>query len=474
MSYNFSGKLLASSVQFVSNIALSRVLGANDFGIFNISNIFNNMLGQFNEFGVNTALIQKNQLSDKDISTAILLKALISITLTILTYALAPIAAAYFNNTAITNVIRVTSINFTISIFFFVPNLLLVRVLAFKTLVKINTFATVATSAFTVILAYCGYGYWSLVYSVVINSILNVILFNVGKFHMLRLGFDADTARHIIRFGGSVLLTKLVVQAIFSSDNFIIGHVEGSEQLGYYATAFNWGAIFCGIASTVISGVAFPTFSSVRNDTALLRQGYLKIIGCSALLGAVIYISLFVAARDFLIGILGAGSNKWLPSLACLRIFCIYGLFRIILEPIGGICLVLGKPSVLFKANLLAVCLQLLLLYPVLKLFSMEGVAVLVTVSYISQYLVYSRSVLPQINITSMDVLGSVAPIIALLPFTLLVLLEHFIPYNPIAMVLKVAFTATGCLLVHSVLTRWHYIKEIRAVLSKAENKTYS
>jgi len=467
MSYSLIGKLSASTVQFVTNIILSRILGASDFGIFNISNIFNNMLGQFNEFGINTALVQKAKLNDKDISTALVLKALISISLTVITYNLAPFAARYFNNAAITDVIRVTSINFTLSIFFFVPNVLLVRSLNFKTIAKINTYATIVTSIFTIILANYGYGYWSLVYSVIINSILNIILFNIGKFDIIDLGFDRNTANHIIKFGGSVLLTKVIVQTIFSSDNFIIGHIEGTERLGYYSMAFNWGAIFCGLVYTVVSGVIFPTFSKLQNDMQLLRQGYLKIIGFSALLGSVIYITLFVVARDFVIGVLGSGTNKWAESITCLRIFCVYGALRIVLEPIGGICLVIGQPSILLKANLLAVIIQITFLYPVLKLYSLEGVAILVTLSYLSQYIVYSWYVLPKVNITNKDIIRCVLPVIALLPFTLLVLSDGYVNYNPYLMILKAFLSVTGCFVVHSILTNWRYVKEIHSIIYK-------
>jgi O-antigen/teichoic acid export membrane protein len=58
---------------------------------------------------------------------------------------------------------------------------------------------------------------------------------------------DRNIAREMVSFGGYLFISGLFTFLIFNLDNFIIGVVKGSKDLGYYAIAYNWSAVICGI-----------------------------------------------------------------------------------------------------------------------------------------------------------------------------------------------------------------------------------
>src|SRR6266568_6907095 len=121
ISYNIVGKFFSSIVQFLGNVIITRLLLASDFGIYSFATIINNLLLSFNDFGVNSALIRKNDVNKHELATALCIKAALGTLIALIAYAVAPLSIHFMDNSAIVNVIRVSSINFILSAFWLVP-----------------------------------------------------------------------------------------------------------------------------------------------------------------------------------------------------------------------------------------------------------------------------------------------------------------------------------------------------------------
>lgn len=467
ISYNLVGKIITSIVQFAGNIFITRLLVASDFGIYSFASIINNLLLSFNDFGINPALIQKKNINEKELNTGLIIKICLGCVIAILAIVLAPLAANFIDDKAIVNVIRVCSINFIMSAFWLVPSVLLVRDGQFVVINKISVYSTILSTVCSVLLAYNGYGYWSLVLPTLINTLIIVVLYNIYKPFKFKFSYDPVFALYIFKFGSSVFLSKVIIQVLISSDNFIVGYIAGSAQLGYYALAFNWSSMLCGIAYTSIQSVIFPTFSKYQDDLNFIKQGYIKLIKYSALLGALSYVTLFVISRDLLVGILGSGSDKWIESLPCLRIFCFYGFIRMILEPFVSICMAIGKPDIVLKANLTAIIFQTLLLYPAVSMYGLEGAAIVVTIAILIQYAIYSSIVFKTLKITIIEIYKTVHPAILLVPVTLITYSDTLWSYSLINMILKIVITLVLCIYIHGKITRWELEKELYGMINK-------
>ncbi|MDK9705917.1 MAG: oligosaccharide flippase family protein [Desulforhopalus sp.] len=466
ISYNFIGKTVGSIVQAFGNIVLTRLLTASDFGIFSFANIISNLLLSFNDFGVNSALIQKKTLNNKELSTALFIKLGLGLLISGTAFFLAPFSVFLMNNEAIINVIKISSISFIISAFWLLPNVLLVRNVEFKTINKINTISTIITTVITVILAFCGFGYWSLVLATIINNILNIILYNFAKPIPIIFTFEKNFASYIYSFGGSVFFSKVLIQVLVSSDNFVVGYVLGSASLGFYSLAFNWSSILCGLAYSTIQTVVFPLFSRINNDIVLIRQGYLKVLKYCAFIGAVAYVTLFVISRDFIVVILGSGTEKWIESLSVLRIFCLYGLLRMIQEGFVTTCMAMGKPNIVLRANIAAVILQIALIYPAINLYGLKGVAISVTLACLVQYCVYLNTILKDLILSFKNLIMTLLPVIAVLPIISIIYFDKFLNVSIFTFFSKLFISPLLCILVHGIATKWELEREIYLIIS--------
>jgi O-antigen/teichoic acid export membrane protein len=461
VSYNTAGRATTLAVLSISNIILMRTLSADDYGVFGFANIFVNFMWMFNDFGVNTVLVQRSSLEQGDMHVAFSIKFVIGLLTTCIVLMMAPLTKLFLNNAEVADVIRVLSVNFILAIFCFIPQVLLTRKLDYKKLTLVSVVSTTLGAVVSILMAKGGYSYWSLVGSAITISVVNLVMYNMAEPFRIRFRYKHEVGKELMVFGGSVFLARVVVYFLFNSDNFTIGSVKGTADLGYYATAFNWGALVCTLASSIVLSVLFPTFSQIKNDKGRLRSGYLRVIEYIALIGIVSNMVLFVVARDFLIGVLGSGTEKWMQSLSCLRIFCLYGVIRILLEPIGSVCLAIGRPGTMLKANLVAVCVQIAFVYPVLKTFGIEGVAVLITVAYGLQYFIYISETYNEIGLTTSDVLKRILPSVVLLPLASLAILDHFHQYTMLWLITKIAFTLGSCMILHGIITKWRLEKEI-------------
>jgi O-antigen/teichoic acid export membrane protein len=247
-----------------------------------------------------------------------------------------------------------------------------------------------------------------------------------------------------------MLLPGVIVFFIFNTDNFVLGAIKGAEQLGYYAIAFTWGSMICVLLSGSLHKVLFPTFSKLQHDRTAMKKAYLTSLHYIAFLAVPANLLLALEARGFLLWILGQGSDRWLPALLTFQILCVYGIFRALLEPTSNVILGLGKPQLFLRAIMLVALLQLSLLYPAITFFGMEGVAVTVTIAYLSQYSIYIPIMNRELNVTASELFGEICSTVAAAAVMSIVILAMKL-FTVFSLTTTVVETGLGFLLYLSV-----------------------
>lgn len=467
VGYNSVAKVITLVFQAIANIILTRTLTAGDYGIVGFAAIFTAFLGQFSDLGIGSALIHRSQMDDTTLYTGFTLKFFLGIGICITAWIVAPLATFLFDNTAVVDVIRILSLSFFINSFMFLPNILLTKELNYKKISFYSTLTMLFQSSVAIVLALKGFKFWSIVIANVSASLFTVVVINILKPVKFRFSFDRKIADQLINYGGNIFITGFIVFIIFNIDNFMIGSVAGANQLGYYALAFNWGSMMCTLLSSTIISVMFPTLSKMQRDKERIKSAYLRILEYMSFIGILANMTLFVIAKDFLVHILGHGTDKWLPALVALRILCVYGIFRMLLEPIGSVIMVLGKTEKLRNVNLIVAAIELTLMYPVLTRFNIEGVAVLVTCAYVSQFALYYPFLKNKLNIKWFELVNSVkSPIIAIVVLVgLFFIFEINWRSSVVIMSAKIALCATTYILLHGVVSKWKIQKEMCGML---------
>lgn len=466
IGYNSIAKIVQLVFSAIASIILTRTLVPSDYGIIGFAGILISFLSQFGDFGLTNAAIQKKDLSQVDLYTALTIKLFLSLIIFVVAFFCAPLMVKFFDNQAIVPVVRVLASIFVLNSIYFLPNLVLTRDLNYRKISYANMISAFVNSAVAVALALLGFKYWSLVIASISMTASLCLMINIYHPLRFRLAYDHGVAKKLMNFGGNLFLSGFTVFVTFNADNFLIGAVSGATELGYYSVAFTWGTMACTIISLMVVNVLFPTFSKIQEDRERLKSYYLKVLQYVSFGGVLINMTLLVVSRDWLVLVLGSNTEKWLPALYALRIICIYGVFRLLLEPVGPVMMAIGRTNVLRKATLLVAVIELGGLYPVLNNFGIVGVALLVTIAYVSQYALYIRSLRKELQIGFRELARCVAPaVLAAIPFAGIFLAGETIFDISIVVFIGKLIACTGLYLIfYGLVNRWTLYRDIRSL----------
>ena len=393
-------------LQLGANVVLARSLSSVDYGIVGYAQILISFLSLVSEFGLNSAAIQRQQLSAAALHTGFTLRMLLGLCAFGLALVVAPWCARGLGEPAVADVVSLLAVGFLINGLAFVPSVLALRALDYTRYSAAQVAGSLVNAGVTVWMALSGYAYWSIVVANVAAIAASALLLNVLIRQPPRLRLERESARHYARFGGQLMTSGVLTFIIMNLDNLVIGSLLGSATLGYYALAFGWGTKVCEMLGSVVNSVLFPTFAKIQSDLPRLRAAYLRSLELVAFMAVAGYVTLYGCSADFVTHILGAGTDKWLPALTVLRILCLYGLIRAVLEPVGSVVMAIGGIPVLVRANLLAAVVKVALIYPALLAWGIEGVAVAVTLSYAAQYAVFLPALRRHLDLRARDFLA--------------------------------------------------------------------
>ncbi|WP_442940234.1 oligosaccharide flippase family protein [Nocardioides sp. B-3] len=79
-------------------------------------------------------------------------------------------------------------------------------------------------------------------------------------------GFDRAVARRLLRFGAPLAIGLGIESVLLFSDSFVVGHLLGTESLGFYLLAFNISSWVPGIIGTAVRYVSIPAFSRLAEE----------------------------------------------------------------------------------------------------------------------------------------------------------------------------------------------------------------
>ena len=468
VAYTGVARIVALVFQAMANIILSRELSSSDYGLVGFANIFVSFFYLFGDLGLNSAAVQRKQLDDTALYTGFTMKFSIGFLIYLIAFAISGLAVFIFDNPAVVGVIKLLGLNFIINCFGFIPTTMLKRDLDYKKIATATVCQTIVNSSLAIILALAGFKYWSIVFANLFATTAMIVALNFLKPVKIKLAFDRDAARQYMNYGTSLTLTGFITFTIFNVDNFIVGAVNGSSELGYYMIAFNWGSIICVMLGTVVNSVLFPTFSRMEQDKERIKRSYLRVLEYVSFIGMLANTTLLLVSEDFLVYVLGHGTDKWLPALLSLQILCFYGVTRFLLEPLGNVLMALDMNKVLLKTTAVSAIIEVVFIYPVLKFYGIEGVSVLITATYIVQYVIYFPIVKKNIGIQFSEFFASIkdATISAVVILVFVLVLRHYLRAETMLFVVSEVL-AISCLyiIVHGLLNNWKLIREAREML---------
>lgn len=354
---------------FIIGVILARLLSPSDFGMIGMLSIFLSVSQTFIDCGFSNALIRQKNSTAKDFGTAFLVNMSISLVAFGVLFGIAPFVADFYQMPELKGVMRAVSITLIINALFTVHKVRLTRNVDFKTQSKASFSAALISGILGIVLAYNGFGVWSLVYQTICNSILNLILLSVLLKWFPVPVFDRASFKELFGFGSKIFVASIISSFYSNLYNIVIGKQFSASNLGYYTRADSLASLPSQNIAGILSRVTYPILSQLQDDADRLKSIYIKYLQIACFVVFPLMLGLSALAKPFVILLLG---EKWLPSILLLQILC----FGMMLDPICNINLnllyVKGRSDLVLKLEVIKKTVAVTILVVSLP-FGLEG-----------------------------------------------------------------------------------------------------
>ena len=313
---------LGFGVNFIIQLILVRLLNPEDFGLFALGLSIAEILFIFFSFSFSMGVIQIQETEDL-FDTAFYLS-LISGTLILIIggiislilsrfYPLPSIVAFFI--LCILQLFQGCSSIYSAS---------MEKELQFKKNALVRGLATNFSGFGAVLLAYLGYGVWSLIGREVISALL--MLFGMRFFADYRFKgrFNKNTAKKLIDFGYKMLLSRGLEIVYHRVPNFFIGVFAGTKALGLFSQTYYLASLPNALLTPATTYVAFPTYSKIASDKKKIGKAFFLTNYFFIRLLVPLMLILFLFPTEVLSILYG---EKWIEASSILRFFSVYAMF---------------------------------------------------------------------------------------------------------------------------------------------------
>lgn len=318
VSWGAISTITVTGFQLVFMAIMARLLDPGSFGLVAIANVCLRFFSFFAQMGTGPAIVQKPNLTNTDISAALIVSLGISILFFILVLIAAPFFEIFYEMSDLANVIRALSLNFIISGFSSVTLGLMQRQTAFRSLAIIDIISYVVGYGVVGLgVAYSGLEVWALVAAVLTQSGLTALLSSF----VLRLKFNlrhtSQERRYFLKFGGRYSFIGFTEFLSASLDSLVIGKLLGNTMAGFYSRASLLANLPVQQPANILTKALFPIMSSIGNQIEKQKMG----LQLSALLvgsyAFAVSVGIYIAAPDVVKVLLG---DKWVSAIPILQV----------------------------------------------------------------------------------------------------------------------------------------------------------
>ena len=396
VGWGFADNILGLGITAAANIILARILSPADFGIIGMTAIFMTLSTSLVDSGFTGALTRKKDAVKADFDTVFYFNLAVSCLLYAVLFFCSPFIARFFKEPILVPVIRILGISLVINAFGIVQKIILVRRIDFRTQAWISLVSSFAAAVAAVVMAFYGFGVWSLVVLQVGKLAVNtILLWSVSKWYP-GLCFSRKSFRDMFSFGGRLLITS-IISAIWSEMySFIIGKMYSSSVLGQYSRADKVKNMVTSNVSSVMQKVSYPVLASIQDEGERQINVYRKILKTTVLISFTAVFGVWAVAGPFILTFFG---DQWLPAVGYLRIMCFSGLFLPLMMCSANVINADGRSDITLVLEILKTVMGLIpvvfgIIFSVeALLWSMVGVSFILFVvhaAYVSKVIHYS------------------------------------------------------------------------------------
>ncbi|RDC59104.1 Succinoglycan biosynthesis transport protein ExoT [Alteripontixanthobacter maritimus] len=320
MAWRWGSQVGAQAITWASTLAVVRLLEPSDYGLFAMTQVVLAALAFLNGYGFATSLIQTDDLSDRRVRQVFGMLLLANGSLAIAQFFLAPVAAAYYGQPLVADMLRIQAVLFLTTPFIAMPSALLARRIEFRWQGLVNLICAVIGGTTALVLAWFGFGVWALVYAPIAMFTARGIGLSIAARLWVKPVFDFRGAGDIVTFGGALTICQLFWILQSQSDIFIAGRAFSPHELGLYSEALFLTLILTGRFLPPVNEVAFPAYSELHKQGTALAPFFTRTVRTVLLVCAPAYIGLSLVAEPAVLILFGPKWAEMSPIIAGLAL----------------------------------------------------------------------------------------------------------------------------------------------------------
>lgn len=361
LSWKFAERISVQAVSFFISIVLARILTPSDYGLVAMVTIFVTIAYVIVDGGFSGALIQKKDADEVDFSTVFYFSLFFSLILYSVIFIVAPFITRFYGDEyrILTPILRVLGIQVIIFSINSVQQAYVSRKMMFKNFFWASLVGTIVSAVIGIIMAFKGYGAWSIVAQQLSNTSINTITLYCVTRKLPILVFSFDRLKSLLDYGVKLFLGSLLTTIYQEMRALIIGKIYSAKELALYDKGRQFPVLFVNNINTSIAAVLFPKMSKEQDDISKIKETTRISIRFSAYVITPIMLGLVVIAEPLVRVVL---TDKWIECVPLLQLFCFVYLFQPIhianIQAIKAI----GRSDVFLKLEILKKTLELITL----------------------------------------------------------------------------------------------------------------
>ena len=411
-------QILGQLVTWVSTFIVIRILSPADYGLYAQPSVVLGLLTLMNGFGLANALIRERETSPQLLRQVFGMLFVLNGTLALIQFLAAPLAAAWYGQPLVTDLLRVQSLIYLTNPFLALSYAVLSRRMDFRRQAQVNLIAGLAAAAMALGGAFAGLGVWTLVFAPLTGFVARALGMTIAAGNFFRPSFDFRGAWRLALFGGTVTVGQFFWFLQTQADIAIAGRVFEPRLLGIYTTSLFLTQMFVTKFVPPINEVAYSAYARVQDDREAFRYGFLKAVRIIMLLGVPFSLGLAASADAVVPVVLGP---KWADTAPVIAMLGLAMPFMTLQALFGPAVNAAGQPGLytrisLFGGIVLPLCFLVGVHWGIIGLASawLVGYPLLVALS--------TAWVLPALHLSLRDFLEALAtPLIAGIAMVILV-----------------------------------------------------
>lgn len=345
MVINAIGKYSVIVLQLVVTAILARLLSAEDYGVVAIITVFSTFFSTLSDMGFGVAIVQRKDLSERDIGNIFSITICVSVILAIVFCILSIPISIFYQSYVYIPLGMILSISLLFNTVNMIPNGILNRDKKFKLIAIRNIGVYLLSAIIAVLLAKNGFRFYSLAIQTTMSAVLSFLIsyFVTKPIYISKIDFKI--LNKIGEYSGFQFAFNVLNYFSRNLDNLLTGKFFGIKELGYYNKAYTLMLYPVNNLAGVLSPILHPVLADFQEDTSYVYKQYVKIFKALSIVGLYVAPICYLCSEEIILILFG---NQWGNSASCFAILSIAIIPQMINSCAGAFFQILGNTRLLF------------------------------------------------------------------------------------------------------------------------------